>query len=877
MKSVNDREINVRHNIRLLYFGLAGFVLTAGITAAILLSAVIFSTGPSLAITADETAIISRTLEITDPQTQTQEDALRSNAVWQEEIASGQLTVSEFLRVSFTGTQYLLQAKDDSAFAKDLAKAVYGGEEKAGELALALSADSRIYVIEQTLGGINPAYAPPPAEAITDKSGTRVISVQLDESIEDDEGYGFGVRKVSGMISIEGDQARTDFYIDNNLRPGQLAITSDASGAQKFSMLWDTRRETPGIHSVTVLMRTSDGRAQILTGGNVTVPSFFTLVNDGVQKGALSAGKTDVWYKLDALDRNAYINFVNLSADISVSLYDMYGNKIGRNDLPGTQTEVLRGKQQDLPQLESEDPYVSAYQNIFYARVQKGAANVTADEITFLCVQSKEVAMDADNNYLAVTSTVGIVPTPVPTAAVSDEAKAAPVTCKDLNANTRTYAMSDLKFLPINGKLASLSFSDPVTAQTIAIYPAYDIAADAYAYISPTELTGLLSSISCVEGYAASISIEQEADTGVMTKNGPDKMIAVTPSRNIIRIRVTDFDQVIHTYTFYLLSGADKEGYDTAVLSLFPQSYKSGLWLSHNLQPNYQFIPLNTGITWAEVIAAEDNKDKSLASDSTNPNWVKPDSPIYDGSSWRAAKSEVVAYFLDPRNFLNPVYIFQFEKLSFDPSIHTLDGVKTMIKGSFMDVPDPDYAAILLQAGSEAGISPYFLASRIIQEMGRQGESLLSKGTLPGYEGIYNYFNIGSIPDPEVQNGALINGAKYAMWGRDYAAKVITPEEQALLLPWTTPDLAIRGGALWIAQSYVDLGQNTLYFQKFDMINNADGLYLHQYAQNISMAYTEGARYHRAYLSQNMLASSFQFIIPVYLEMPDQFGILPAL
>ena len=56
-----------------------------------------------------------------------------------------------------------------------------------------------------------------------------------------------------------------------------------------------------------------------------------------------------------------------------------------------------------------------------------------------------------------------------------------------------------------------------------------------------------------------------------------------------------------------------------------------------------------------------------------------------------------------------------------------------MVKGSFLEAADPDYAAILLQAGKDAGISPYFLASRIIQEMGRKGDSMLSKGTLPGY------------------------------------------------------------------------------------------------------------------------------------------------
>jgi len=249
---------------------------------------------------------------------------------------------------------------------------------------------------------------------------------------------------------------------------------------------------------------------------------------------------------------------------------------------------------------------------------------------------------------------------------------------------------------------------------------------------------------------------------------------------------------------------------------------------------------------------------------------------LYDGSSWRAAKTEVVSYFLDPRNFLDPVYVFQFEKLTFDPAIHTIEGVRAMVKGSFLESTDPDYAAILLQAGSEAGISPYFLASRIIQEMGRTGESLLSKGTLPGYEGYYNFFNIGSTPDPTVENGALINGAKFAKWGSDSAAMVITPEEQLMMLPWTSPDLAIRGGARWIAASYIDLGQDTLYFQKFDVITNEDGLFIHQYAQNISMAYTEGSRYHKAYLSQDMLASAFQFLIPVYTDMPELYGTLPA-
>jgi len=879
---VKPMEKKPGHNIRMPYLGLAVFMLLAGITAVTLLLAAVFSTGSSVGISPEEQSIIDRTIEISG--TQVQVPGVNPSAAWQKEISSGQLTVSEFVRVSFAGTQYLLEGKDDAAFAKDLAYAVYGigsndkagTDSKTGKIAASLASDSRIYVIENTLRGLDESYAPPLSESITDKVGTRVLSVQLDQSIQDSEGYGFGVRKVSGSISIEGNQARTDFYIDNNLRPGQLSIMKDASGAQSFSMLWDTRREEPGKYSVKVLMRTSDGRAKIITGGDVTVPAFFTLINDGVQKGSVPVGTSDVWYQLDAQDRNAYVNFVNPSGDIAVTLYDMYGNIIGRNDLPGIQTEVLRGRHQDLPAQDGKDPYVSTYQNMFYVRVQKGAADISTDAITYLCVQSKEVAMDADKNYLAVTSDVGIVPTPVPALPVSDEVKSTPVTCRDLNANKLTFAMSDLTFLPINGRLASLSLSDPSGAQAISFYPAFDSKKDVYGFVSSTGLAGILANLTLVEGYAAKVSIEQVDDTGVVSTASLDGTVPVTPSRNIIHINVTDFDQVTHTYSVYVLSGADKDGYDISTLSLFPLSYQNGIWLLHNLQPAYQFVPYTTNLLWSDLIAAEDLKDKSLAEGNTYPNWVKPDSPVYDGASWRAAKSEVVSYFLDPRNFLDPVYIFQFEKLSFDPAIHTIEGVRAMVKGSFLEAADPDYAAILLQAGKDAGISPYFLASRIIQEMGRKGVSMLSKGTLPGYEGYFNFYNIGSTPNPGVKNGALINGAKYAMWGTDSASKIITPEEQALLLPWTTPDLAIRGGALWIAQSYVDLGQNTLYFQKFDVINNADGLFIHQYAQNISMAFTEGTRYHRAYLSQDMLTSSFQFLIPVYLNMPEQYGILPA-
>ena len=225
---------------------------------------------------------------------------------------------------------------------------------------------------------------------------------------------------------------------------------------------------------------------------------------------------------------------------------------------------------------------------------------------------------------------------------------------------------------------------------------------------------------------------------------------------------------------------------------------------------------------------------------------------------------------------MDPQHIFSFELLSFDGSVQTVEGVRNIVAGSFLgDTSEYDYAQIIYDAGETANVSPYFLASRILQEMGYNGESDLCHGTLPGYEGYYNFYNIGSTPDPSIQNGALINGARYAMWGADPDEEEISEVEEELMLPWNTVDRAITGGALWIASRYTAAGQDTLYFQKFDVIDNEDGLYMHQYAQNISMAYTEGARYFNGYASIDMLDKPFIFLIPVYDGMPSEFGVMP--
>jgi len=57
---------------------------------------------------------------------------------------------------------------------------------------------------------------------------------------------------------------------------------------------------------------------------------------------------------------------------------------------------------------------------------------------------------------------------------------------------------------------------------------------------------------------------------------------------------------------------------------------------------------------------------------------------------------------------------------------------------------DKTYADLLLDAAIYSGVSPYHLASRMKQELGAFTSNLSISGTVAGYEGIYNFYNIGA-------------------------------------------------------------------------------------------------------------------------------------
>ena len=796
-----------------------------------------------------------------------------ANRIALHRVGSGFYTAGDYVLNIFTSSDYLVAGKDDAAFASDLSAVISGApdQQMINDAVSMLSGSSRMYVINEMLASEDRSLKA--SSSIPDTPGDSFTDCILTSSLEGDNGVTLGIRKVQGSFVTTGDGIRTDFFVDGICYQGNINITDSGDGSKNFVMAWNSEGVSAGSHEVLILLRSSDGRGTVLTGGEIFVPDTMTLVNNNVQPGTIGESRQASWYVLNAGDSNAYINFVNLSGDIKVSIYDAYGNLIGSNDLEGTDCEILRALRQDTAAI-TADTGLAGVTNTFYVKVERGALNEDhTGAVSYTMVQSREVAY-YDGGYVAVIDT----DSDDPNASVVDISSPAfygkEIDIQDMNNNIMTVGYEDLSFIPLNGVLEDFAVTYTGTGMDFGYVPSFEPKLMNYGYMSVDGISDLTLNASSREGNFATITAILETSAG--TSDVPlGSSFSLQPGENKLTVSVHSFDGITNNYSLYVLVGDDDGTFCEDTLSQFPVSYGSGLWLLHSLHPNYIFTPFNTGMDFYTVLDYEDSGSRSLANIYSNPSWTDSSSPEYDGGGWHAATNEAVRYFLDPRNYLDQVHIFSFETLSFNGAVQSIDGVSTMIAGSFMDTDDLDYAQIIYNAGQTAGVSPYLLSSRIIQEMGYNGQSALCSGTLPGYEGYYNFFNIGSVPDPSVENGALINGARYAMWGSSPDLETIDDAEAALLLPWDNVSDAITGGALWIAQSYIAVDQNTLYFQKFDVINNNDGLYNHQYAQNVAMAYMEGQRYFRSYAANGMLDEPFEFIIPVYSGLPDSFGQMP--
>ena len=308
----------------------------------------------------------------------------------------------------------------------------------------------------------------------------------------------------------------------------------------------------------------------------------------------------------------------------------------------------------------------------------------------------------------------------------------------------------------------------------------------------------------------------------------------------------------------------DEEFEQYMITQGFPDSYKSLLRAMHKAHPTWILKAAQTGLDWNYVITKESELGVNTvhmtspdAFKSKDPNAKNADGSykVYDSGGYIAASREAIEYYMDPRNSFDDTF-FQFLSNSYDGNTQTLSGINTIVKGTFLGKAFPEggytsYADLLLNAGKRYGVNPFILASKLINEHGSDGNSGSVSGKVEGYEGYYNYFNIGAYAHSG--RSAIENGLIYA-------------KEHG----WDSREKSIMAGTEFFAKDYIRSNKTTAYFQKFNVMNGASAVARGQYMTALWGANSTGVTLGKGYVSA--YSSALTFEIPVYLSMPT----LPA-
>jgi beta-N-acetylglucosaminidase len=787
------------------------------------------------------------------------------STAWINIIISGRQSLANYLTRVFTSPQYYSKAVDDTTFVQDSYYAVTGDKISSDNVQEALrliqKSGSRfswinLLVNDYELGGRLTEVSEP----------TQLRTFLLQENLPAAGQTIVGVQPISAEARLTGTGARIKLYSDNKLKQVQN-INQLTPDDNQYTVYWDTRFETEGLHSLDYLVQTTDGRGKWISLNSYYVPEIIGLspgmiisdnLDNSLETVNVSGNQNALWYRLDSEDNRPMVTLFDIEGELDFYMFNSYGLPKAETSSRGNSPAALRFEG-------SADDQYDNYSSYYIKAVRPASSadspgDVSENKAAFRLVQAETVAQKAggSEDWLAVLKRE-------PESLLvyeNDEAVWQPA--EQFNVLELDSRLADFKILSSEG-------SDVLFA------PAFNRETELFGLYVDTKTSELSFSASTIEGSAADIAVSLTTENGEVKSVLPETPFRLDPSVNNLQLIVTGFKGFEKIYQLQILKSPASDGYHE-ILEAFPFSYRTPLWAMHLQYPLWEFAADDTGVEWDDFLNAQDNKDKSLVDANYSPaGWVKPDSPVYDGASWKAASREVVAYFADPRHALQPIDIFQFESLQFEPELHSAAGVEAVLEGSFMSEKvqqEIDYAGLIYDAGRVAGISPYFLAAKIIQEMGIEGQSMLAHGSLPGFEGVYNFYNIGSTPDPEIENGALINGAKFALYGRNPEEAIIDEDEADWLLPWDSREKAITGGAIWIARGYIAIGQDTLYGQKFDLVADPD-LFIHQYAQNIQMAWAEGRRTYRSYESMQLLNQPFVFKIPYFRNMPEKLPVWP--
>ncbi len=326
----------------------------------------------------------------------------------------------------------------------------------------------------------------------------------------------------------------------------------------------------------------------------------------------------------------------------------------------------------------------------------------------------------------------------------------------------------------------------------------------------------------------------------------------------------------------------------------FPSSYFPYLLELHARHPLWNFVAENINLNFDDVVDGESGNGASLLEKSSfNENYLSTTSTTYNiftnvfsefsgEPGWYNASKEAIAYYTDPRNYLNEKYIFAFETLEYRDNqtsdiIEKFFSGKTLfnkpysyyndkVKGEddlYEDGSTGNYSSDIVNASKNANVSALHTSSRMLLEVGASGSASSTGDSFSycgqTYSGYYNFFNIGAYATDCATN--IQNGLYYAKTHG-----------------WDSPYKAINGGAKFLTNNYISINQDTLYYERFD-VSTTNGNFDHQYQQNLTAPVSEGGT---TYLGYNNNLSSYidtaiTFVIPVYKQMPNYNVTAPVL
>ena len=393
----------------------------------------------------------------------------------------------------------------------------------------------------------------------------------------------------------------------------------------------------------------------------------------------------------------------------------------------------------------------------------------------------------------------------------------------------------------------------------------------------------------------------------------------------------------------------------------FPESYIDDLVDLHKKYPKWTFEPFKTGLDWEESAESEraihHSQQVIEKSSVSNENYFCSCSKCKKNGSyviqlspdWVCASEAGLKYYMDPRNWLDEKHIFQFESTKYN-SKHTQSGVESIISRTWMYKSDityyntsgekktykssgntVKYSKAIMNAAESSGMSAYYLASKIVQEVGSSDPKNAggSCGTRQPFAGIYNYYNIGAYSnasmglewasgflrtttdttmyadyDSSTKNakgtktklkaeqyfsycgtyGDYYKGKLYTKSGSSYTKDgkvgyISKSDVRTTYLsygrPWTNPYRTIYNGAQYIADGYGKY-QYTGYLQKFNVNKSSGSLYSHEYTTTINAPSQQSVMTYNAYKKADVLDDARTFYIPVFKNMPSNKFTVPT-